>query len=133
MSGWGDSNFIIGSRMERPSSTKAAIEQKKEQREELLTAVEMFIQQGGSIKAIPYGVSKDQQLNQMREGKLELISQKQLSERWQVRCGNIPIIMTNFSSIMSIMQAGERYWWIEDIKRIEETKSKLIKGYYSEK
>lgn len=133
MAEWGSANYMIGSRFDRPASTQTAIHKKNAEREELLTAVKEFLAQGGSIKTIPYGVSKERQLHQMREGQLELITQKELADRWQLRGGTIPTVLANFPMLMYIMKDGEKCWWIEDIRRIEETKSKILKGARGDK
>lgn len=119
MASWGDSNYMIASRLDRPASTKSALEKKKEERE--LLAVQMLEWEAkNKVTVIPYGVSKERQLFQMRDGDLELISMSDLAERWELHPRVIHVVLQKWPTLMYIMKGDKRHYWIEDIKRLEQ-------------
>lgn len=120
MSSWGESNLLIASRLDRPASTQTAIKQKEAERKEILSAVELFLAQGGSIKTIPSNLSKEAQLMKMRAGEIPLISMREISDRWQQPMRAMAVIMSKWPTMMYIMDGTERLYSLEDIKRCEQ-------------
>lgn len=102
-------------------ATQTAIRIKDAEREEILSAVELFKARGGKIEVIPYGVSKDNQLRRMRAGELEMVSMNDLAERWGVHWRSMPLILAKWPTLIYIMKEQVRWYWIEDIVRIEQT------------
>lgn len=121
MSSWGDSNFLIGSRLDRPSSIQTAIKQKEGERQEILAAVEAFKASGGAITVIPTTISKDAQLMQMRKGEVELISFADIAKRWGLQPKSLPPVMAKWPTLMYVMHGQERMYCLDDIRRLEET------------
>lgn len=119
MSSWGESNLLIASRLDRPASTQTAIKQKEAERQELLSAVELFLAQGGSIKTIPSNLSKEAQLGKMRAGEMELISMKEIADRWDVSVRAMPSVLAKWPTLMYIMQGTDRLYSLADIQRCE--------------
>ena len=128
MSEWGSANYMVSSRLDRPASTQTAMAQKQKQRDDLLLAVQMYQEVGGTITKVPYGVSKEQQLIKMRMGELELITAKQLADRWKLRGGTLPTVLSKYDTLMFIMLDGQKAFWIKDIERIEQMKDFAMKG-----
>jgi hypothetical protein len=128
MSEWGSANYMVSSRLDRPASTQTAMAQKQKQRDDLLLAVQMYQEAGGTITKVPYGVSKEQQLIKMRMGELELITAKQLADRWKLRGGTLPTVLSKYDTLMFIMLDGQKAFWIKDIERIEQMKDFAMKG-----
>lgn len=119
MSSWGTVDLHGETRIERPASTQTAIKQKESERQEILSAVEIFLAQGGSIQTIPSRISKDNQLGDMRSGKMELISMADIAKRWKVSIRTLPAIMAKWPTLMYIMSGTERLYSLEDIQRVE--------------
>lgn len=119
---------MVSSRLDRPASTQTAMAQKQKQRDDLLLAVQMYQEVGGTITKVPYGVSKEQQLIKMRMGELELITAKQLADRWKLRGGTLPTVLSKYDTLMFIMLDGQKAFWIKDIERIEQMKDFAMKG-----
>jgi hypothetical protein len=119
MSSWGTVDLHGEARIERPASTQTAIRQKKAERQEILSAVEIFLAQGGSIKTIPSTISKEAQLGKMRAGEMELISMKDIADRWDVSVRTMPSILSKWPTLMYIMQGTERLYSLADIQRYE--------------
>lgn len=128
MSEWGSANYMVSSRLDRPASTQTAMAQKQKQRDDLLLAVQMYQEAGGKITKVPYGVSREQQLIKMRMGELELITAKQLADRWKLRGGTLPTVLSKYDTLMFIMLDGQKAFWIKDIERIEQMKDFAMKG-----
>ena len=128
MSEWGSANYMVSSRLDRPASTQTAMAQKQKQRDDLLLAVQMYQEAGGTITKVPYGVSREQQLIKMRMGELELITAKQLADRWKLRGGTLPTVLSKYDTLMFIMLDGQKAFWIKDIERIEQMKDFAMKG-----
>jgi hypothetical protein len=105
--------------MDRPASTQTAIRQKEAERQEILSAVEIVLAQGGSIKTIPSTISKEAQLGKMRAGEVELISMKEIADRWDVSVRTMPSILSKWPTLMYIMQGTERLYSLADIQRYE--------------
>lgn len=119
MSSWGESNLLIASRLDRPASTQTAIKQKEAERQELLSAVELFLAQGGSIKTIPSTISKEAQLGEMRSGKVATISMADIAKRWDVSVKVVPALLAKWPTLMYIMQGTDRLYSLADIQRCE--------------
>ena len=119
MSSWGTVDLHADTRMDRPASTMTALRQKEAERQEILSAVEMFLAQGGSIKTIPSTISKEAQLGKMRAGEVELISMKDIADRWDVSVRTMPSILSKWPTLMYIMQGTERLYSLADIQRYE--------------
>lgn len=119
MSSWGTVDLHGEARIERPASTMTALRQKEAERQEILSAVEMFLAQGGSIKTIPSTISKEAQLGKMRAGEVELISMKEIADRWDVSVRTMPSILSKWPTLMHIMQGTERLYSLADIQRCE--------------
>ncbi len=119
MSSWGTVDLHADTRLDRPASTQTAMQQKEAERQEILSAVEMFLAQGGLIKTIPSTISKESQLAKMREGHLDLISYTQIAKRWAVSPKVIANVLSKWPTLMYIMEGQERMYWIEDIQRVE--------------
>jgi len=123
MTEWGDDSIAghLVSKAKPVLATQTAIRQKDIEREEILSAVEMFRARGGQIEVIPYGVSKDNQLRRMRAGEIEMISMHQLAERWGVHWRSMPLILSKWPTMIYILREQVRWYSIEDILRIEQT------------
>ena len=119
MSDWGNSNLLIGNRLDRPASTQTAIKQKEGERQELLTAVELFKAQGGVIQQIPASISKEAQLSKMRAGEMELIDMVEIARRWKINVRTVPAVLAKWPTLMYIMQGTQRVYSLDDIKRCE--------------
>lgn len=120
MSSWGTVDLYGETKLERPASTQTAMRQKEAQRQEILSAVELFLSQGGSIKTIPSTISKEAQLGQMRAGELELISMRDIADRWDVSVRVVPHLLSKWPTLMYIMQGTDRLYSLEDIQRCEQ-------------
>ena len=123
MNEWGDDSIAgqLVSRAMPVMATQTAIKRKDIEREEILSAVELFRARGGKIEVIPYGISKDNQLRRMRAGELELVSMNDLAERWGVHWRSMPLILSKWPTLIYILREQVRWYWIEDIERIEQT------------
>lgn len=119
MSGWGTVDLHGETRLERPASTQTAIRQKEAERQEILSAVEIFLAQGGSIKTIPSTISKEAQLGEMRSGKVATISMADIAKRWDVSVRTMPSILSKWPTLMYIMNGQERLYSLADIQRCE--------------
>lgn len=119
MSSWGTVDLHGETRIERPASTQTAIRQKDAQRQEILSAVEIFLSQGGSIKTIPSTISKEAQLGEMRSGKIQTISMKDIADRWGVSVRAMPSVLAKWPTLMYIMGGTDRLYSLADIQRCE--------------
>ena len=119
MSSWGTVDLHGETRIERPASTQTAIRQKAAERQEILSAVEIYLAQGGSIKTIPSTISKEAQLGEMRSGKIQTISMADIAKRWDVSVRTMPSILAKWPTLMYIMGGQERLYSLADIERIE--------------
>lgn len=119
MSSWGTVDLHGETRIERPASTQTAIRQKEAERQEILSAVEIFLAQGGSIKTIPSTISKEAQLGEMRSGKVATISMADIAKRWDVSVRAMPSILAKWPTLMYIMNGQERLYSLADIERVE--------------
>lgn len=119
MSSWGTVDLHADTRMDRPASTMTALRQKDAQRQEILSAVELFLSQGGSIKTIPSTISKEAQLGDMRSGKIATISMKDIADRWDVSVRAMPSVLAKWPTLMYIMQGTDRLYSLADIQRCE--------------
>ena len=119
MSSWGTVDLHGETRIERPASTQTAIRQKEAERQEILSAVEIFLAQGGSIKTIPSTISKEAQLGEMRSGKVATISMADIAKRWDVSVRTMPSILSKWPTLMYIMNGQERLYSLADIERYE--------------
>jgi hypothetical protein len=119
MSSWGTVDLHGETRIERPASTQTAIRQKEAERQEILSAVEIFLAQGGSIKTIPSTISKEAQLGEMRSGKVATISMADIAKRWDVSVRAMPSILAKWPTLMYIMQGTDRLYSLADIERVE--------------
>ena len=121
MSDWGTVDLHADVRLEKPASTQTALKQKEAARREILSAVELFLAQGGVIKTIPSTISKEAQLGQMRRGEVETISMREIAERWGINVKAVPSIMGKWPTLMYIMNGTDRLYSLEDIQRVEKT------------
>lgn len=121
MNEWGNGYQMIDSRMDRPASTQTAIRQKDAARQEILSAVALFLAQGGSIKTIPSTISKEAQLGEMRAGRIQTISMQAIADRWGLSVRAIPSVMAKWPALMYIMSGTDRLYSLEDIQRVEKT------------
>ncbi len=121
MNEWGNGYQMIDSRMDRPASTQTAIRQKETARQEILSAVALFLAQGGSIKTIPSTISKEAQLGEMRAGRIQTISMQAIADRWGLSVRAIPSVMAKWPTLMYIMSGTDRLYSLEDIQRVEKT------------
>lgn len=121
MSSWGESNLLIASRLDRPASTQTAIKQKEAERKEILSAVELFLAQGGSIKTIPSTISRSHQLIEMREGRVPLISFDDLAIRWDMPHKSLNGLINKYPNTLYILIGDIRHFAVADIERIEKT------------
>ena len=119
MSEWSPVNVLMDSRLDRPASTLTALRQKDAQRAEILSAVELFLAQGGTITVLPGTSSKTNQLTAMRSGKVELIRMSDIAKRWKVSHRTMPAILAKWPSMMYILDGTERLYSLEDIQRVE--------------
>ena len=119
MSSWGTVDLHGETRIERPASTQTAIRQKEAERQEILSAVEIFLAKGGSIKTIPSTISKEAQLGEMRSGKVATISMADIARRWDVSVRVMPSILAKWPTLMYIMNGQERLYSLADIERVE--------------
>lgn len=119
MSSWGNVDLHADTRMDRPASTQTAIRQKEAERQEILSAVEIFLAQGGSIKTMPSTISKEAQLGEMRSGKVATISMADIAKRWDVSVRAMPSILAKWPTLMYIMQGTDRLYSLADIERVE--------------
>ena len=119
MTEWGTIDLHADNRPERPASTQTALRQKEAARQEILSAVALFLAQGGSIQTIPSTISKEAQLGKMRAGEVELISMKEIADRWDVSVRTMPSILSKWPTLMYIMQGTERLYSLADIQRYE--------------
>ena len=119
MSSWDTIEFGGEVRIQPPVSTQAAIKKKDAERQEILSAVDLFLSQGGTIKTIPSTISKEAQLGKMRAGEVELIDMVELSKRWKVNVRVLPAILAKWPTLMYIMMGTQRVYSLEDIRRCE--------------
>lgn len=119
MTEWGTIDLHADNRPERPASTQTALRQKDAQRAEILSAVELFLAQGGKITVVPSTSSKTGQLTAMRSGEVELIRMGDIAKRWRVSIRTMPAILAKWPSMMYILDGTERLYSLEDIKRVE--------------
>ena len=119
MSSWGTIDLYGETRIERPASTMTALRQKDAERQEILSAVELFLAQGGSIQTIPSSISKEAQLGKMRAGEMETISMKDIAIRWEVSIRVVPALLAKWPTLMYIMQGTDRLYSLADIQRCE--------------
>ena len=119
MSSWGTVDLHGETRIERPASTMTALRQKEAERQEILSAVELFLAQGGSIKTIPSTISKEAQLGDMRSGKVATISMADIAKRWDVSVRVVPALLAKWPTLMYIMQGTDRLYSLADIQRCE--------------
>ena len=119
MTEWSTIDLHADNRPERPASTQTALRQKEAARQEILSAVALFLAQGGSIQTIPSTISKEAQLGKMRAGEVELISMKEIADRWDVSVRTMPSILSKWPTLMYIMQGTERLYSLADIQRYE--------------
>jgi len=95
------------------------MQQKEAERQEILSAVEIFLSQGGSIKTIPSTISKEAQLGDMRTGKIQTISMAGIAKRWDVPVRTMPSILAKWPTLMYIMGGTDRLYSLADIERVE--------------
>jgi hypothetical protein len=119
MNEWGNGYNVKDSRLDRPASTQTAMQQKESERQEILSAVEIFLAQGGSIKTIPSTISKEAQLGDMRSGKVATISMADIAKRWDVSVRAMPSVLAKWPTLMYIMQGTDRLYSLADIQRCE--------------
>jgi hypothetical protein len=119
MTEWGTIDLHADNRPERPASTQTALRQKEAARQEILSAVALFLSQGGSIQTIPSTISKEAQLGEMRSGKVATISMADIAKRWDVSVRTMPSILSKWPTLMYIMQGTERLYSLADIQRYE--------------
>jgi hypothetical protein len=119
MSSWGTVDLHGETRIDRPASTQTAIRQKEAERQEILSAVEIFLAQGGSIQTIPTTVSKEAQLGEMRAGRVGMISAKEIARRWRLSAKVIPSVLAKWPTLMYIMDGTDRLYCLADIERVE--------------
>ena len=121
MSDWGTIDLHADTRPERPASTQTALRQKEAARQEILSAVALFLAKGGSIQTIPSTISKEAQLGEMRAGRIPTISMQAVAERWGLSVRALPSVMAKWPTLMYIMQGQDRLYSLEDIQRVEKT------------
>ena len=121
MTEWGTIDLHADTRPERPASTQTALRQKEAARQEILSAVALFLSQGGSIQTIPSTISKEAQLGEMRAGRIPTISMREIAERWDINVRAIPSVMAKWPTLMYIMNGTDRLYSLEDIQRVEKT------------
>ena len=119
MSRWLSIEFTGRSQIDRPASTQAAIRQKDIERQEILSAVELYIASGGSIKTIPSTISRSHQLIEMREGKVPLISFDDLAIRWDMPHKSLNGLINKYPNTLYILLGDTRHFAVADIERIE--------------
>lgn len=119
MSEWAPVNVLMDSRLDRPASTMTALRQKEAARQEILSAVELYLAQGGKITVLPNSSSKTGQLTAMRSGEVELIRMGDIAKRWKVSIRTMPAILAKWPSMMYILDGTERLYSLEDIQRVE--------------
>lgn len=106
--------------VQKPLSTSQAVRLKDAEREEIMAAVALFQAKGGTITHLPSGSSKDGQLGKMRSGELELINSTEICKRWKVKPNGLPLVMAKWPSMLYILVDGQKSYWLEDIKRVEQ-------------
>ena len=121
MNEWGGDSIAgqLLSKVRPVMATQTAIRIKDAERQEILSAVEIFLAQGGSIKTIPSTISKEAQLGEMRSGKVATISMADIAKRWDVSVRTMPSILSKWPTLMYIMNGQERLYSLADIQRCE--------------